>query len=170
MLSQNIRALRRAKGLSQEALAAKLHVVRQTVSKWEQGLSAPDAELLIALGDALDTPVSTLLGQPVIEAQPDDLSNLAQKLEGINRQLARQKAARQRALHWFCIALCVLVAAGFAVMIGLGSPYLAWDYRQPEMAVAGTLLHAVEWVFVRLAPLMSIGACLGAYATRRKEG
>ena len=39
MLNENIRAIRRAKGLSQEELAIKLNVVRQTVSKWEQGVS-----------------------------------------------------------------------------------------------------------------------------------
>ena len=49
MLSENIKRLRKAKGLSQEELAVKLNVVRQTVSKWEQGLSVPDADLLIKL-------------------------------------------------------------------------------------------------------------------------
>lgn len=39
MLNENIRALRKSKGLSQQALAVKVNVVRQTVSKWEQGLS-----------------------------------------------------------------------------------------------------------------------------------
>ena len=61
MLNENIRAIRKVKGLSQEELALRLHVVRQTVSKWEQGLSVPDADLLIALSEALETPVSTLL-------------------------------------------------------------------------------------------------------------
>ena len=62
MLSENIKRLRKAKGLSQEGLAVKLNVVRQTVSKWEQGLSVPDADLLIALSEAFETSVSTLLG------------------------------------------------------------------------------------------------------------
>lgn len=39
MLSENIRTIRKSKGLSQEELAIRLHVVRQTVSKWEQGVS-----------------------------------------------------------------------------------------------------------------------------------
>ena len=59
MLNENIRAIRRAKGLSQEELAIKLNVVRQTISKWEQGRSVPDSDLLIALSEALETPVST---------------------------------------------------------------------------------------------------------------
>ena len=49
MLNENIKAIRKAKGLSQQELAVKLNIVRQTVSKWEQGLSVPDADLLIAL-------------------------------------------------------------------------------------------------------------------------
>ena len=60
MLNENIRTIRKSKGLSQEDLALKVNVVRQTISKWEQGLSVPDSDLLIALADALETPVSTL--------------------------------------------------------------------------------------------------------------
>ncbi|RHC27103.1 helix-turn-helix domain-containing protein, partial [Collinsella sp. AM36-4AA] len=58
MLNENIQALRKSKGLSQEELALKPNVVRQTVSKWERGLSVPDAEMLVALGETLDVPVS----------------------------------------------------------------------------------------------------------------
>ena len=53
MLAENLKALRKAKGLSQEELAARLHVVRQTVSKWEKGRSVPDADLLIRLAEEL---------------------------------------------------------------------------------------------------------------------
>ena len=53
MLNENIRAIRKSKGLSQQELAVKLNVVRQTVSKWEKGLSVPDSDLLIALSEAL---------------------------------------------------------------------------------------------------------------------
>ena len=47
MLNENIKTIRKSKGLSQEELAAKLNVVRQTVSKWEQGLSVPDSRRLL---------------------------------------------------------------------------------------------------------------------------
>ena len=70
MLSENIKTRRKAKGLSQEELALRLHVVRQTISKWEQGLSVPDADLLLALSQALDTPVSDLLGEPFPSRRP----------------------------------------------------------------------------------------------------
>ena len=63
MLNENIRLIRKAKGLSQEELAIKLNVVRQTISKWEKGLSVPDSDLLISLSEVLETPVSTLLGE-----------------------------------------------------------------------------------------------------------
>ena len=65
MLNENIRAIRKSKGLSQEELAIKLNVVRQTISKWEQGLSVPDSDMLLAISEALETPVSTLLGETV---------------------------------------------------------------------------------------------------------
>lgn len=72
MLSENIKTIRKSKGLSQEELAVKLNVVRQTISKWEQGLSVPDADMLISISEALETPVSTLLGENAPEAKPDD--------------------------------------------------------------------------------------------------
>ena len=60
MLKENIKTIRKAKGLSQEELAIKLNVVRQTISKWEQGLSVPDSEMLVTLSEVLETPLSTL--------------------------------------------------------------------------------------------------------------
>ena len=81
MLNENIKALRKSKGLSQQDLANKLNVVRQTVSKWEQGLSVPDSDLLIALSEALETPVSTLLGETVAETEADTVKALSEKLE-----------------------------------------------------------------------------------------
>ena len=81
MLKDNIKAIRKSKGLSQEELAIKLNVVRQTISKWEQGLSVPDSELLVSLSEALDTPVSMLLGENVEEQNEDSLKEIAEKLE-----------------------------------------------------------------------------------------
>ena len=65
MLNENIKVIRKSKGLSQQELAIKLNVVRQTISKWEQGLSVPDSDMLILISEALETPVSTLLGETV---------------------------------------------------------------------------------------------------------
>ena len=58
MLKDNLKTLRKNKGLSQEELSIKLHVVRQTVSKWESGLSVPDAEMLMTISEIFETPVS----------------------------------------------------------------------------------------------------------------
>ena len=83
MLSENIKAIRKSKGLSQQELAIKLNVVRQTISKWEQGLSVPDSDMLISLSEVLETPVSTLLGETVTEAEADNLKAISEKLEVI---------------------------------------------------------------------------------------
>lgn len=168
VLSENIRAVRKAKGLSQEELAIKLNVVRQTISKWEQGLSVPDSDLLIAIAQALETPVSTLLGETVTEPEADDLAAIAQKLERINVQLARQKAGRRKLLHWLCLALCAAIVAAAAVLCAFPSPYLNWDYSAPETAVMGVAFHACEWLFVRLAPVALVVAAAGYVLTRKK--
>ena len=168
MLNQSIKAIRKSKGLSQEELAIKLNVVRQTISKWEQGLSVPDAEMLISISEVLETPVSTLLGETVVESKADDLKAISEKLEIINLQLAQRKATRRKIFHWLFISLCVVIVAISAILIALNSPYLGWNYSDPETAVIGVAFHAFEWLFVRLAPIILIGAIVGILLTRKK--
>ena len=172
MLKENIKALRKSKGLSQQELAVKVNVVRQTVSKWEQGLSVPDADLLISLSEALETPVSTLLGETIVETDVEteahDLKAISEKLEVINLQLAQRKITRRRILHWLLISLCIIIIAIFAILFLLNSPYLGWNYRDPETAVLGVAFHSLEWLFVRIAPVILIGSIIGVFLTRKK--
>ncbi|MGN0735780.1 MAG: helix-turn-helix domain-containing protein [Anaerovoracaceae bacterium] len=168
MLSENIRTIRKSKGLSQEELAIKLNVVRQTISKWEQGLSVPDSDMLISISEVLETPVSTLLGETVTESEADDLKAISEKLEVINLQLAQRKTARRKILHWLCISVCAVIVIIFAALTALNSPYIGWDYSDPETAVVGVAFHAFEWLFVRLAPIIFIGSIVGIFLTRRK--
>ena len=170
MLSENIKSIRKAKGLTQEELAVKLNVVRQTISKWEQGLSVPDSELLLALSDALETPVSALLGEATPEPEADDLKAISQKLEVINLQLSRRQQSRRKTAHWLFISLAIVIVLITAVLFFLNSPYLGWDFSDPETAVLGTAFHSFEWAFVRVAPIVLIGAIVGAVMTRMKNG
>ncbi len=168
MLNENIKAIRKSKGLSQEELAIKLNVVRQTVSKWENGLSVPDSDMLISISEVLETPVSTLLGEAVVESKVDDLKAISEKLEVINLQLAQRKTTRRKILHWLLILLCVVIVTVFVVLIVLNSPYLGWNYNDPETAVFGAAFHAFEYLFVRFAPIIFIGAIVGIFLTRKK--
>ena len=168
MLNENIQALRKSKGLSQEELALKLNVVRQTVSKWERGLSVPDAEMLVAIGEVLDTPVSTLLGETVSPTEPEGIQVLSEKLEVLNDQFARAQESKRRVLHAACIAIAAVTALVLLALATIGGSYLEWDFSNPEYAVAGTLLHGFEWIFVRVSPLMLLVAITGAVATKRR--
>lgn len=168
MLNENIKAIRKAKGLSQEELSVKLGVVRQTISKWEQGLSVPDSDMLIALSEALESPVSVLLGETAAEQESDSLRAICEKLEIINLQLAERKAMRRKILHWLLIALWGAAAAIFAALSVLRSPYLGWDYTDSETAIAGMFFHVFEWLFVRAAPVVLIAAVVGIFLTRKR--
>jgi putative transcriptional regulator len=168
LLNENIKEIRKSKGLSQEELAIKLNVVRQTISKWEQGLSVPDSDMLISISEVFETPVSTLLGETVMESKADDLKVISEKLEVINLQLAQRKETRRKKLRWLYISLCAVIVIIFAVLIALKSPYLGWDYSDPETAVVGVAFHSFEWLFVRLAPLILIGAIVGIFLSRKK--
>ena len=134
MLNENIKRLRKLKGLSQEELAIKLNVVRQTVSKWENGLSVPDSSMLIVLADELDISVSTLLGESVSESASDDLKIISEKLEVINLQLAKKSMN-----------------------------------NNPELAVAGTILHGFEFIYVRFAPVVFCVSVVGIIFTYKKK-
>ena len=169
MLSKNIKAIRKSKGLSQEELAVKLNVVRQTISKWEQGLSVPDSNMLISLSEALDTPVSVLLGESVEQREVNDLKVISEKLEIINLQLALSRKAKQKKLTVFFSLFVVAIIAVWVLLIVFGSPYLAWDYSDPETAVVGVILHAFEWFFVRLSPVALFGIILGIYLIWKKK-
>lgn len=169
MLSENIKAIRKSKGLSQEELAVKLNVVRQTISKWEQGLSVPAADMLISLSEALDTPVSVLLGETVEQTEVDGIKVISEKLEVINLQLALSRNAKRKKIFVFFILIAVAIIAVWMFLTIWGSPYLAWDYSDPETAVAGVLFHAFEWFFVRFSPVAFIGLVLGIFLMLKKK-
>ena len=126
MLNENIKRIRKSKGLSQEELAIKLNVVRQTVSKWENGLSVPDSSMLIILANELDTTVSELLGEPVAEPTTDDLKILSEKLEVINLQLAKRSITKVKTIRWILISLCAVIVVIFIALASTNSFYLNW--------------------------------------------
>jgi len=128
MINENIKKYRKAKGLSQEELAVRLYVVRQTISKWEKGLSVPDADVLIRMAEVLDVPVSKILSaedccQPDYDSEGDCLNPkaLAEELARLNGELARRVEAdrisarmnEKRNLILFC-SFGALAAALFA--------------------------------------------------------
>ena len=169
MLKENIKQLRKSKGLSQEELAIKLNVVRQTISKWEQGLSVPDSEMLISISEVFEIPVSTLLGENISESKVDDLKAISEKLEIINLQLLQRKNAIRKIFHWILILLCAITIIIFISLILLKSPYLNWDYNNPENAILGVAFHSFEWLFVRIAIIILIISIIGIVLTRKKN-
>ncbi len=101
MFQDNLKALRKKKGITQEELAARLNVVRQTVSKWEKGLSVPDSELLIKLAEILEVPVSRLLGSKIeAEEQPDALATaFPNQRAACDQKQAGKKSLESNSLH-----------------------------------------------------------------------
>ncbi len=168
MLKDNIKSIRKSKGLSQEELAVKLNVVRQTISKWEQGLSVPDSEMLISISEVFETPVSTLLGENIAESEADALKAISEKLEIINLQLSKKQNTRRKLIHWILISLCAVTIIVFISLFLLNSPYLNWNYNDPENAVLGVAFHAFEWLFVRTAPFSLVVFIVGIVLTRKK--
>ena len=169
MLKENIKTLRKQKGLSQEELSVRLNVVRQTVSKWEQGLSVPDAEMLISISEVFDTPISTLLGENISEDNSDILKEISEKLEIINLQLVQKKESKRKFWHWFFIIVCIILILIFITLATLGNAYMEWNYNDPELAVLGVSIHTFVWLFVRISPIVFIGSIVGVCLTMKKQ-
>ena len=156
MLKDNLKTLRKNKGLSQEELSIKLNVVRQTISKWETGLSVPDAEMLVTISELFDTPVSEILGESIGTKETNDLKVISEKLEVINEQLSiSQKQKRKRNFIFFLLSDVFMILL-FVLLAILDSPYQSFNYSNPEWSVIATLWHSFEWIFFRISPLLII--------------
>lgn len=125
--------------------------------------------MLIVLADELDTSVSTLLGESVSESASDDLKIISEKLEVINLQLAKKSKIKVKAVRGVLIALCSLIMIIFIALALMQSSYLGWNYNNPELAVAGTILHGFEFIYVRLAPVVFLVSMVGIIFTYKKR-
>ena len=118
MFNENLKKLRKEKGFSQEELAVKLNVVRQTISKWEKGLSVPDAQLLISLSEILETPVSVLLGETIESKESvSDKNAIAEQLSRVNSQLSEKTLRNRRIWSSVKIALISIVVITLLIML-----------------------------------------------------
>lgn len=133
MFHENLKTLRIEKGMSQQFLADQLHVTRQTISKWERGLSVPDADMLIALSEMFEVSVSTLLNRSINEADTLENTLLAEKLEQLNLQLA-QRNQRSRKV-WKVIRFIAIACLVFGILCILLNAVAMKSYQAVEASV-----------------------------------
>ena len=141
MLAENLKALRKAKGLSQEELAARLHVVRQTVSKWEKGRSVPDADLLVRLAEELDTTPAALLG-PEVPPEAEG-GGTAEQLGRIAEQLAIKNRRARRIWKIVAGVLIAFVAVNLLLVLLNAAAFRSF-ITEAEVAVEGQAVPAEE--------------------------
>lgn len=179
MLKENIKNLRKKKGLSQEELAIKLNVVRQTISKWEQGLSVPDSEMLIQIAEELDTTVNVLLGETVAENETLEIQKLAAKLELLNIQVAKQNDTTRKIWRAAFIVLG-LISMAFILKELIGDIYylilmneinsstsVICSIEGPTaIAVSGGSYNKIGKIIICTG--ITILSLIGIYKTRRK--
>lgn len=139
MLQDNIRNYRKARGMTQEELAIRLNVVRQTVSKWEKGLSVPDAEMLQKLADILEVSVSQLLGgEP--EQQPQQQDEIAQQLARINEQLAGRNRRAKRLWR----LLGIIFGCALALWLLTIAALMVFSFSGP-VVTSEVIVHETEY-------------------------
>ena len=115
MISKNLKIFRKRKGLTQENVAEDLNVVRQTISKWEKGISVPDSDMLIRLAEVLDVSVSELIGSDVADEKNEDM--IAVELARVVDQLASRNHRSKKFLKYVLIFLIILLL--FFVFLGV---------------------------------------------------
>ena len=178
MFCHNLKSLRKAKGLSQEELAIKLSVVRQTVSKWENGISVPDAEMLIKIAEVLDSTVNILLGEQVIIEEETELKAIASKLELLNEQMA-QRNERVRRI-WRIVFIIVIIITACSLLFTLlnfmyyravisdmstTTSIIGGNDGPTNIFVSNVSLKFVNIIFTVVALVISV---IGIYKTRKK--
>ena len=133
MFGENLKTLRKQKGFSQEELATRLHVVRQTISKWEKNLSVPDADTLIRLAETLEVSVSELLGAKI--ENENTASDVAEQLSRINEQLAIKNRRSRRIWKIVAIILAAIVLINIFIAVFFSVPNLneGNQSNQPEI-------------------------------------
>ncbi|TDW25809.1 putative transcriptional regulator [Breznakia blatticola] len=139
MFSENLKNLRKQNGFSQEELATRLHVVRQTISKWEKNLSVPDADTLIRLAEILDVSVSELLGASVENEKSAD--DIAIQLSRINEQLAIKNRRSRRIWKVVGITLAVIVLLYVFMMVFFSAQYISdTDQNKQQIITEETVI------------------------------
>ena len=178
MLGDNIKNFRKSKGLSQEELALKLNVVRQTVSKWENGLSVPDSEMIIRIAEELDTSVVVLLEETIKPVDNSELRIIANKLAIINDQIAKKNEARRKIFR--IIFIIVSIIATSSVLGGLISVIYfqtAVNDINASTSVIGGAVGPTSIIVSRksfqffpfvLSLICAIASFIGIYKTRKK--
>ena len=183
MLNENIKALRKAKGLSQEELAIKLNVVRQTVSKWEKGLSVPDAGMVIQIAEVLDTTANILLGEEIPRSEETDFTKtLAAKLEVLNEQYSKQN--EHRCKIWRIVFATILIFSLISLIRYLfffASIFQMTNIGETSTSTSVTVIGGSDvpayipiWYYISvtkpvlLSALVAVASAIGLYRTRRK--
>ncbi|MBQ6839721.1 MAG: helix-turn-helix domain-containing protein [Oscillospiraceae bacterium] len=131
MLNDNIKILRKNKGLTQEELSIRLNVVRQTVSKWEKGLSVPDAVMLQRIADVLDVSVNQLLGSVAVSEKENDA--IVEQLARINEQLAVKNRRSRRIWKIIAWALIGIVGLYMVLLILSFTAFTAYRFEVPAI-------------------------------------
>lgn len=133
MFSENLKTIRKAKGYTQEELAIKVNVVRQTVSKWEKGLSVPDADVLSHIAEVLEVSVSELLGADI--KQEDSKNEVAEQLAKISEQLAIKNRRSKKIWRTIGIILLAIIIANIIwVMVSMIS-FNSYKYSESSIVI-----------------------------------
>ena len=110
-----------------------------------------------------------MLGETIENNGENDLKVISQKLEAINLKLSNLRIQRIKRIRMMLIILCIFIITLFVLLYFMGSSYLNWDYSNNEFAVAGTILHGFEFVFVRIAPIVLVLSVIGIIITYKKQ-
>ena len=147
MLNENLSRIRRERGLTQAALANKLNVVRQSISKWENGTAVPDADMLCRLADALDVSAQELLRGPEREAKMDTTADARQRTETNEQQAVRSRISGNALKAALGAAIGLLLLMALIMVLKLSADALVVDR---SAAVQGAAAEEAAGIAIEL--------------------
>lgn len=164
MLHENLKALRKAAGISQEELAIRLNVVRQTISKWEKGLSVPDAEMLIRIAEVFEVSVSELLGAG-FESRAEQPS-VAEQLSRINEQLAIKNRRARRIWRIIAGVVITVVVVNVLLIVLSFAAFSAYGYVRKN----ADRVHSIGALVPACGPSVLLPRCFPSGRGARSGG
>lgn len=139
-ISKKIYELRKANNLSQEQLAERVNVSRQSISKWESGETIPEVERIIELSKVFNVSTDYLLLSGEVEHLTNRTKQLEKQQEDLRMEVQKQQERILRSLYVYVIA--------FAIFAFLHLPYISFfldieDLRFPWLSVILLIATAV---------------------------
>ncbi len=143
-LGEKLFELRKTKNLTQDEVAEKLNVTRQTVSKWETNQSTPDFDKILPLCELYEISTEELLKGEKQEKLEENNYNNEEKKNKNNYENMTKNQIKQKSAEVICSSILIFIVA--VAYAGIGTAVMMWN----PVVVGCTFLIMIGWGVTRI--------------------